>query len=243
MPGQRGGLRQPHQFGEQLARWPLSGFQASAESRRQRPDRATIPTDGRIPGPTTTLVPRGVAVPLALPGLPKKYGDELRERATRMTVEARKDPAHRAGATRRVADQRGMHPETLRNWVRQAAIDGSVRAGTTSDDTRRLAELEREKRELRRANEILRTASALARLRSSTARSGRTGADGRQRVMATASSSAGWAWCMTGRPCAESVHRCRISLAAAAARGASGSAVPARRACPRRTARCARPPR
>jgi transposase len=56
--------------------------------------------------------------------------------------------------------QLGMHPETLRNWVRQAEIDGGVRPGTTTDDAKRLAELERENRELKRANEILRTASA-----------------------------------------------------------------------------------
>ena len=91
---------------------------------------------------------------------PRKYGEELRERATRMAVEARRNPASRAGAISRVAEQLGMHPETLRNWVRQAEIDGGVRPGTTTDDARRLAELEGEVRELRRANEILRTASA-----------------------------------------------------------------------------------
>ncbi|MBB3044038.1 transposase [Nocardioides soli] len=91
---------------------------------------------------------------------PRKYGDELRERATRMAVELRQDPATKPGAIKRVADQLGMHPETLRNWVRQAEIDGGVRPGTTTDDTKRLAELERENRELKRANEILRTASA-----------------------------------------------------------------------------------
>jgi transposase len=91
---------------------------------------------------------------------PRKYGDELRERATRMAVEARQDPATKPGAIKRVADQLGMHPETLRNWVRQAEIDGGARPGTTSDEAKRLAELERENRELRRANEILRTASA-----------------------------------------------------------------------------------
>lgn len=32
---------------------------------------------------------------------PRKYSDELRERATRMAVDARKDPAARAGAIRR----------------------------------------------------------------------------------------------------------------------------------------------
>ena len=48
----------------------------------------------------------------------------------------------------------------MRNWVRQAEVDGGVRPGTTTEDAKRLAELERENRELKRANEILRTASA-----------------------------------------------------------------------------------
>ena len=91
---------------------------------------------------------------------PKKDGDELRERATRMAVELRQDPATRSGAISRVAGQLGMHPETLRNWVRQAEVDGGSRAGITSSDAQRLVELERENRELRRANHILRTASA-----------------------------------------------------------------------------------
>lgn len=91
---------------------------------------------------------------------PKKFSDELRERATRMAVELRQDPETRGGAIRRVSDQLGMHPETLRNWVRQAEIGGGVRPGTTTSDAQRLAELEQENRELRRANHILRTASA-----------------------------------------------------------------------------------
>lgn len=91
---------------------------------------------------------------------PRKYPEELRERATRMAVDARRDPATRSGAIPRIAKQLGMHPETLRNWVRQAEIDGGVRPGTTTDDATRLAELERENRELRRANHILKTASA-----------------------------------------------------------------------------------
>jgi transposase len=33
---------------------------------------------------------------------PRKYPDELRERATRMAVEARRDPATRAGALARI---------------------------------------------------------------------------------------------------------------------------------------------
>ena len=91
---------------------------------------------------------------------PRKYPDELRERATRMAVEARQDPATRPGALARIGKQLGINPETLRNWVTQAEIDGGVRPGTTTDDAQRIAELERENRELRRANEILKTASA-----------------------------------------------------------------------------------
>ena len=90
----------------------------------------------------------------------RKYPEELRERATRLAVEARRDPATARGAIRRVATQLGVHPEALRNWVRQAEIDDGVRPGTTSDDTARIAELEREVRELRRANEILKTSAA-----------------------------------------------------------------------------------
>jgi transposase len=44
--------------------------------------------------------------------------------------------------------------------VKQAEIDGGKQPGTTSEDKRRIAELEREVRELRRANEILKAASA-----------------------------------------------------------------------------------
>lgn len=41
---------------------------------------------------------------------PRKYPDELRERATRMAVELRQDPATKQGAIARVAEQLGMHP-------------------------------------------------------------------------------------------------------------------------------------
>ena len=90
----------------------------------------------------------------------RKYSVELQQRATRMAMDARKDPGSARGAIKRVADQLGVHPEALRNWVRQGEIDGGVRAGTTSDDAQRMADLEREVRELRRANKILKTSAA-----------------------------------------------------------------------------------
>jgi len=91
---------------------------------------------------------------------PRKYPDELRERATRMAVEARRDPASRPGAIARIGDQLGINRETLRNWVRQTEVDAGDRPGTTTDQAQRLAELEREVYELRRANAILKSASA-----------------------------------------------------------------------------------
>ena len=44
----------------------------------------------------------------------RKYPQELRERATRMALEARRDPATVRGAIKRTADQLGLHPEALR---------------------------------------------------------------------------------------------------------------------------------
>ena len=92
--------------------------------------------------------------------VPKKYPDELRDRATRLVLEARRDPAGAVGAIRRIADQLGIHPEALRVWVKKAETDAGDRAGTTSSDAERLAALERENRELRRANQILKSAAS-----------------------------------------------------------------------------------
>ncbi|WP_413451243.1 IS3 family transposase [Georgenia phoenicis] len=94
---------------------------------------------------------------------PRKYPDELRERAVRLVLEAKKDPESRVGACRRVGEQLGINPETLRGWVAQAEVDAGDRPGTTTSDAQRLAELERENRELRRANAILKSASGFLR--------------------------------------------------------------------------------
>ncbi len=91
---------------------------------------------------------------------PKRYPDELRERAVRMVFQVREESGQQLGAVARVADQLGINRETLRNWVRQAEIDTGRRPGTSTVDAQRIAELEREVRELRRANEILKAASA-----------------------------------------------------------------------------------
>jgi transposase len=91
---------------------------------------------------------------------PRKYPDEVRERAVRMVFQIRRDSGQQQGAVARVADQLGVNRETLRNWVKQAEIDGGQRPGTSTVDAQRMAELEREVRELRRANEILKAAAS-----------------------------------------------------------------------------------
>jgi transposase len=90
----------------------------------------------------------------------RKYPEELRERAIRLAMDARKDPVTRPGAVRRVGEQLGINPETLRGWVNQAEVDAGQRAGTTTGESARMAELEKENRELRPANAILRSAAS-----------------------------------------------------------------------------------
>ena len=91
---------------------------------------------------------------------PRQYPPELKARATRMVLESLDRGSDRQGLVTRIARQLDIGPESLRRWVVQAEIDRGGRAGTTTEETQRIAELERENRELRRANEILKSASA-----------------------------------------------------------------------------------
>ncbi len=91
----------------------------------------------------------------------RRYPPELRERAVRMVLETiRAQHGERFGVITRVARQLGIGTESLRGWVRQAEIDGGQRPGVTTDEARRIAELERENRELRRSNDILKAAAS-----------------------------------------------------------------------------------
>jgi len=85
---------------------------------------------------------------------------EFRERAVRMLREWQEQRGKTEGGFLDVARQLGVHPETLRGWVKRADIDSGARPGLRTEDRARVAELERENRELRRANEILKTAAA-----------------------------------------------------------------------------------
>jgi len=63
-----------------------------------------------------------------LPAL-RKYPDELRERAVRLYRESSPRPTFR-----RLGEQLNVHPEALRNWVRQAEADAGQRHDRPTSD-------------------------------------------------------------------------------------------------------------
>ena len=84
---------------------------------------------------------------------PRKYPDELRERAVREVRATGRPIAH-------VAKDLGIHKEALRGWVRQAEADRGERDDRlTTAEQDELRQLRKEVAELRRANEILKAAS------------------------------------------------------------------------------------
>jgi transposase len=91
---------------------------------------------------------------------PRKYPDEVRDRAVRLVLDMAESAGSVSGACRRVGEELGINSDTLRGWVKQAQIDNGSRPGTTAADAGRIRQLEKENAELRRANAILRTASA-----------------------------------------------------------------------------------
>ena len=93
---------------------------------------------------------------------PRKYPQELRERSVRLVREAMAQESSLSlnAAVVRVGHRVGVHPDTLRGWVRQARIDAGEVAGVTTTDAATIRALEREVRELKRANEILLAASS-----------------------------------------------------------------------------------
>src|SRR5262249_15926838 len=60
---------------------------------------------------------------------PRKYPDELRERAVRLVFESKRPIAH-------VAQDLGVHKESLRHWVRQGEADSGRRGGLLTREER-----------------------------------------------------------------------------------------------------------
>jgi transposase len=65
------------------------------------------------------------------------YPKELRDQAVRLVRQWRKEHDRRYGGIREVAQQLGVHVESVRNWVRQASIDSGDALGVTSEEVGR----------------------------------------------------------------------------------------------------------
>jgi transposase len=86
----------------------------------------------------------------------KRYPDELKERAVAMVLEWRRERGRTDGGLTDVATMLGVHPESIRGWLKRYQTDAGVRPGLTTDERKRLKDLE-----LKRANEMaVRRASA-----------------------------------------------------------------------------------
>jgi transposase len=87
--------------------------------------------------------------------MPSKYDAATRAKAIRLVAQHRDDYASEWAAIRAVSGRLGMNAETLRNWIRQAAVD----AGVSTDAVREIRELKRKNKELEETIEILKAAT------------------------------------------------------------------------------------
>jgi len=92
--------------------------------------------------------------------MPVKYNQDTRARAIRLVAEHAGEYPSEYAAITAVAGRLGMSAETLRKWIRQAAVDEGRAPGVTSSESAEIRELRRKNRELEQTIDILRAASA-----------------------------------------------------------------------------------
>lgn len=86
-------------------------------------------------------------------GTRSKWSAEFKAEACRLVIEQNRKIVD-------VGQSLGVHPETLRKWVRQAQVDLGVKPGVTTPESEELKRLRKENRKLREEREILKKAAA-----------------------------------------------------------------------------------
>ena len=93
--------------------------------------------------------------------MPSKYDAETKAKAVRLVTEHRDDYPSEWAAIRAVSGRLGMNAETLRNWLRQVAVDSGEQEGVSTDSAREIRVLKRKKnKELEETIEILKAATS-----------------------------------------------------------------------------------
>ena len=86
----------------------------------------------------------------------RRYSSEEKAAAVRMVRALRAELGTKNGTVKRVADQLGYGPESVRTWVRQADIDDGNKPGVSRTESHELRDARRRIRLLEQENEVLR---------------------------------------------------------------------------------------
>lgn len=92
--------------------------------------------------------------------MPSKYDGETKAKAVRLVTEHRDEYTSEWAAIKAVSGRLGMNAETLRNWIRQSAVDTGQAEGVSTDAAREIQQLRRKNRELEETIEILKAATS-----------------------------------------------------------------------------------
>ena len=89
-----------------------------------------------------------------------RYDAETRARAVRLVRDHVGDYDSEWAAITAVSARLGMSAETLRKWIRQAAVDAGEAPGVPSESAAQIRELKRKNAELEQTIEILKAATS-----------------------------------------------------------------------------------
>ena len=89
-----------------------------------------------------------------------RYDAETRARAVRLVRDHVGDYDSEWAAITAVSARLGMSTETLRKWIRQAAVDAGEAPGVPSESAAQIRELKRKNAELEQTIEILKAATS-----------------------------------------------------------------------------------